>query len=252
MNEHVEELTTTGVVSPRQVTKSQLGRDVAAVMTMPRLAFTDNLFCAMEGILPLGIVLEKGGGVFWGQALTNLMKRHLDDGTKYILTLDYDTIFQKEDVLLLYDIMERRSDIDALCAVQMRREENSILITFRDAQGNKVQRISTAEFQGETTPVATAHFGLTMLRVSTLREIPKPWFRSIPDEEGEWGSNRVDEDVAFWHKWKASGRTLHMANRVHVGHMELVINWTGPSWNATYQHLRDYRDNGKPKTGIWT
>ena len=75
-----------------QGTKTEKTREkplkIAAVMSMPRLAFTDNVFTGHKAFLPLGIEFEKGTGVFWGQILTKAMMKNLDKD--YIITCDYD------------------------------------------------------------------------------------------------------------------------------------------------------------------
>src|SRR5690606_30908623 len=49
---------------------ADISRDVMAVMSMPRLAFTENSFCVNQAVARLRIPIRVSTGVFWGQSLT--------------------------------------------------------------------------------------------------------------------------------------------------------------------------------------
>jgi hypothetical protein len=221
---------------------------VKAVVTMPRLAFTDNLFCAHQALLPLGVTIERIGGVFWHQSMAELFERHVEDGTRYLLTLDYDTVFEQSDVLDLLRLMETRPEIDALCALQMRREEDSPLFALGKFRGTdpKTVEIPRAVVEADTMEVTTGHFGLTVLRTESLRKLPRPWFWHQPGPDGKWDSGRMDADIQFWHAWKAAGLTLHNANHVVVGHLELCAKWPNRQMRAMWQPVGQYHQHGKP------
>ena len=222
---------------------------VQAVVTMPRLAFTDNLFCAHQALIPLGIQIERIGGVFWHQSMAELFEAHLEDGTRYVLTLDYDTVFKQSDVLDLLRVMETRPEIDALAALQMRREEDSPLFAVGRFEGTapKTVEIPREVVAADTMPVSTAHFGLTLLRTEALRKLPRPWFHHTPGPDGRWGEGRMDADIQFWHAWKSAGLTLHSSNRVVVGHLELCAKWPDGQMRAFWQPVGQYNKDGKPE-----
>jgi hypothetical protein len=221
---------------------------VKAVIAMPRLAFTDNLFCAHRALIPLGIPLEKLTGVFWHQAMAELLEAHLTDCTKYVLTLDYDTLFEQRDVLELCRVMETRPEIDALCALQMRREEDSPLFCIGKFQGTapRTVEVPVEELQADAMPITTGHFGLTLIRMDSLRRLPRPWFMAQPNDELRWGEGRADADISFWKDWKANGLSLYVANRVPVGHLELTIAWPNRRMRKIQQNLSEYNLRGKP------
>lgn len=224
---------------------------VAAVMTMPRLAFTDNLFCAMSVLQPLGIKLERTGGVYWNQGMTTLFERHLDDVTRYLLTLDYDTVFARADLFELLRLMETRPEIDALCALQMRREKDSPLFAVGEwRSGTHEVTVPADVLARDTLPVVTGHFGCSLIRVESLKRLPKPWFHAVPDPDGGWGEGRMDADIAFWHGWKQAGLTLHTALRVPVGHLQMVCSWPDQSLHVMHQAVSEWETSGKP-AGVW-
>lgn len=229
---------------------------ISAVIAMPRLAFTDNMFCAMNAITGCGISLERMTGVFWGQKMTNLFLRHLDDGTKYILTLDYDTLFTRRDVFDLYRLMEDNPEIDAVFPVQSRRNGDGAIFCIGNPDGVHSCEPRTVELAPEdlarpTLQVTTGHFGLTFIRVDSLRKMPHPWFSEVLDGEQRYGPGRLDADIAFWHRWKDAGNTVHMALRVVVGHTQQVVTWPGRRLTKqVHQYMPDYDDHGKP-AGIW-
>jgi len=116
--------------------------------------------------------------------------------------------------------------------------------------GRMQAEVTREEMDGETIPLASAHFGLTMLRAAALQDLPKPWFAHVPDEHGGYGDGRTDADVAFWRRWQEGGRTLHLANRIAIGHLELMITWPDRRFQPLYQHKSAYDAAGKPE-GCW-
>ena len=65
---------------------------IGAVMSTPRLGFTDNFFCVAGALTPHGISPIKVSGAFWGQCLTRAMETTIDQND-WILTIDYDSVF---------------------------------------------------------------------------------------------------------------------------------------------------------------
>ena len=77
---------------------------VAAVMSTPRLGFTDNYFCVMSALAPHGISPTKVTGAFWGQCLQRAMETVVDKHD-VILTIDYDTVFNAKTVEALLALL---------------------------------------------------------------------------------------------------------------------------------------------------
>jgi hypothetical protein len=153
---------------------------IVAVMSMPRLCFADNMFCALRALRPLGITLEKRGGCFWDKAMARAFEDRLaDPACRYVLTLDYDTVFTTEDVLELVRLLETRPEIDAICAMQARRESlEGPLFTVGEHAHSTTPRevcISVEQLRQEAMQVATGHFGLTLLRTSAIAKVTRPW-----------------------------------------------------------------------------
>ncbi len=223
----------------------------SAVLSLPRLAFTDNVFSCFEGLVPLGIQLKKTTGAFWGQCLERGIEEILtDDDPEWVLTLDYDTVFTRNDVQGLLTAAMRHPEADAIAPVQAHRTKPLPLMTMRGEDGKNIAQVEWDTFAPELTKIATAHFGLTLIKASKLKELQKPWFNSIPAPDGSWGNQRTDDDIYFWRQWEHAGNSLYLANRVPVGHAELMIRWPGRSLSATYQHPSEFWESGKPD-GVW-
>ena len=77
---------------------------VAAVMSTPRLGFTDNFFCVSSALAPHGIAPIKVTGAFWGQCLQKAIEPVLDTHD-VILTIDYDTVFNARTVEALLTLL---------------------------------------------------------------------------------------------------------------------------------------------------
>lgn len=223
---------------------------IVAAMSIPRLGFTDNMLTAPQICDRLCIPLTRASGVFWGQSLTLLFKMAQEAGAEYILTVDYDTLFTAHDLLRLWKIMEANPQIDALFPIQVRRESPEILMTITDADGKKVTSVSSEALRSDFVKVRSGHFGLTLIRVKSLEKIPKPWFIGVPDENGEWGQDRIDEDVNFWLKLGNAGGNVCVCPRVVIGHMQLMVTWPDIEFKPLYQNVGAYERVGKPG-GVW-
>jgi len=229
-------------------------KKVAAVISMGRLTFSDNQFCATKALAPLGVELIQGIGVFWGQLLSRSIQQAIDKGKEYILTLDYDTYFNKEQFLYLCWLMNSNPDVDAIVPLQIRREGDFPLLGKYEAdrfpKGQKTTQVPMDVFSEPLTPIVTGHFGMTLLRVSALKKLSKPWFKGEPNEDGEWGDNRVDEDIYFWNKFYDEGFKAVLAREVGIGHMQLMCTFAGTwdeRWKPRHMYITDVREKGIPE-----
>jgi hypothetical protein len=76
---------------------------------------------------------------------------------------------------------------------------------------------------GTPIKVDTAHFGLTVINLERLKSVKKPWFYSQPDENGDWGEAKIDDDIWFWKQWREAGNSIYIDPNVRVGHMEEMV-----------------------------
>ncbi len=196
-----------------------------AVMSMPRLCFTDNVFTAIGVLRPLGISFEWGTGVFWGQVLTRLMTQHLHDGTEVIITMDYDTWFHRNHVIRLFQLLAAHPEADAIIPMQVQRERDLVMAGRSDDIGHVKTGYTDEDLSSELIPTGTGHFGLTVFRVSSLRDLPHPWFVGKPNAQGKWEYGRMDDDIWFWHNFAENGRKAFVAPDVRIGHMQLMCTF---------------------------
>ena len=134
--------------------------------------------------------------------------------------------------------------------LQSARGWNSPLMTMRLPEGIDPNRVPKTHFDADLTPLTTGHFGLTLIRTKALADLPRPWIWSTPAPDGSWGDGRVDDDIYFWRQWEAHGKTLFNANRVVVGHLELMVKWPGRDLSVLHQRAADFWKDGPPK-GVW-
>lgn len=222
---------------------------VAAVMSTPRLGWNDFWGCALETLGRLGIRLTKHTGAFWEQCITRGLIEAGRDNPAYLLTLDYDTIFSAQDVQTLLIEAMRHPEADAIAALQVHRSQPTPLMTVGGPEGN-LAAVPFSLLEPALTKARTAHFGLTLLRADKLAALPRPWFHGCPDTDGDWSEARLDPDISFWRAWEAAGNSLYVANRVPVGHLEVMIRWPGRDIQAIWQHPNDYHADGKPDQ-VW-
>jgi predicted SAM-dependent methyltransferase len=223
---------------------------VQAILSAPRLCFTDQATCMVEAMSKLKIPTRIRQGVFWGQTLTKALEAAIADGAKTILTLDYDSLFKPEEVDELLWTLSQNPQADAICAMQMGRDRSTLLMSGVDDERRKGAYVEGEVFEADLVKVATGHFGLTAIRVSSLLKLEKPWLIHRPDQYGSWNEGSIDEDIHFWQAWGKAGNTLYQANRVVVGHMQLVATWPDRNLRPIHQLMTDYRQEGKPQ-GAW-
>src|SRR3990172_6492753 len=137
---------------------------VQAVMSVPRLGFMDNFFVWSNALAPLGIPVHKGTGAFWGHVLQAQMELFVDK-CEWILTVDYDTFFKREDVELLF-ALAMTYGCDALTVIQIKRRDGELLIECPHPPDNWEQM--------PVIEVKAAHFGLTAIRTESLKRVNKP------------------------------------------------------------------------------
>lgn len=225
---------------------------VAAVMSTPRLGFTDNFFCVSSALAPHGIAPIKVTGAFWGQCLQRAMETVVDTHD-VILTIDYDTVFTSKTVealltLLLY------SGYDAIAPLQTKREANAVMFALPGVKPEDKTTVESEFFNKVVQPVETAHFGLTFIRTEALKRTPKPWFLAKPNDDGEWTGGHTDEDIYFWKEFAKAGNKLGLATQISVGHAELMITWPSRTVEGgkVQQHTTDFWNGGRiPPEAAW-
>ena len=218
---------------------------VAAVMSTPRLGFTDNFFCVSSALAPHGISPVKVSGAFWGQCLQRGIESVMENHD-VVLTIDYDTVFNSKTVEALL-ILLMHSGMDAIAPLQVKREADAVMFALPGHTPEEKTTVDEEWFKKVVQPVDTAHFGLTMLRTSALKKVPKPWFVEQADSEGKFNGDHQDADIGFWRAWQRAGNSLGIATNVSVGHAELMITWPSKSTGTgkVQQHTTDYWTNGQ-------
>lgn len=224
---------------------------VVALMSTPRLGFTDNFFCVSQALTPHKIPIVKHSGAFWGQCVQRSMESVVND-YDVILTIDYDSVFTPRTIEALMTLLYY-SGMDALAPLQQKRESNSVMFALPGVAPEDKTAVEDDWFAKPVQPVETAHFGCTLIRTAALKKVEKPWFLAHASDSGEWTGGHVDEDIHFWRAWAKAGNTLGMATQVSIGHAELMITWPSrqdPS-GKVQQHTTDYWSKGIPHERAW-
>ncbi len=232
--------------------KSKIQKDVMFFMSLPRLAFTDNMFSAINAVKGLGIYGERFSGAFWEQGMENMLEKAIEKGYKYGLAIDYDTFYAMYHVLDLYNIIESHPEVGILAPLQPRRGNKYPMSgLFQDPEGHKV-KVSSGGFEDGIKPVDTAHFGLTMIRLSELSKLKKPWFESKTNEQGNWHRGHKDADVNFWIKCKNAGIIAKLAE-VWIGHLQLMCSFCGSvedNFVTYHDEINNVLEGGLPPWAI--
>jgi hypothetical protein len=218
---------------------------VAALMSTPRLGFTDNFFCVSSALAPHRISPIKYTGAFWGQCLQRSMETVIDDHD-VILTIDYDTVFTAKTVEALLTLL-MYSGYDAIAPLQTKRESNTVMFALHGISPEDKTTVEDDWFGKVVQPVETAHFGLTFIRTAAIKKMKKPWFLGVPNEQGGYDGGHTDEDLYFWKRFSEAGNKLGIATQISVGHAELMITWPSRQVEGgkIQQHTTDFWNNGR-------
>lgn len=165
-----------------------------------------------------GIPLNISQGVFYGQCMQSMMER-LIGKVDYIVTVDFDTMCLAKHITRLISVIVQENEIDALAAMQPMRGKGRLLAS-RQTENEVI-------WDGHPIKVDTAHFGLTVIDAKKLADLPKPWFWSTPDNNGEWSDDKTDDDVSFWRQWEKAGNSVYVDPGCRIGHLEELVTVYG-------------------------
>jgi hypothetical protein len=223
-------------------------RKIRAVISLPRYGPTKYFNAIYQTLGTLGIPLEMQWGAWWDHRLTAAIENAIEAGAEWVLTLDYDSPPRVEDLKALAVLMEEHPEAAAIAPIQIKREEDQVLFRPVDpATGEYRTTVTAEEFECDLTEVGWAHFGLTLLRVSALEKMKKPWFHGQPDDKGGWSDHAVHPDISFWNNLRASGGKVFVANHVSIPHLQDICVWPRHDLAGTvFQYMADYQANGKP------
>ena len=206
---------------------------LACLMTSPRYGAYMSINTIHAALRSVGIPLTCSGGVYYGQCMQRMMEQVVNDGeANIILTLDGDTMPTGKHINALLSRMAGNPHIDALAALQARRGMAYPLLT--------VGKETEVQFDGRAVEVTTAHFGLTAIRVESLKKVPKPWFYGKPNDQGEWEHGRIDDDIWFWFEWRKAGNNVHVDPNVSIGHLEEVVAYFDENGQHQFAYPMDY------------
>lgn len=228
---------------------TDIGKRVICVYSLPRLMPTEVAFNAIAVAAILGINMIPKTGAYWNEELTRGMEEAIAHGAEFVLTVDYDTPHTPQDVQRLYALMLNYDRADAIAAVQVQRNSDKILMARRNPDGTFPTSIPGHVFSDELVRVVSAHFGLTLIRVSALKRMPKPWLQAVPDSTGSWGDGYIPADMNFWRLFESIGNSLFVAMKVPIAHMEWVRAWPSPDFaKPLFQPEKDFAANGVPES----
>lgn len=215
---------------------------IAACIGVPRIGWNDHWGCVEEALRPWNIPLHRHTGAFWGHNIQTVIERLIAIDVDWALTLDYDSMFTSRDISRLFEIMGENPHIDAVSALQTRRGCQQVLCSNGESG---VETDMKTPFKART-----AHFGLTLIRLERLKELPKPWFWDQPSASGSWSDDdRVDADIYFWREWEKHGRTLYIAPDVRIGHLEVMVSYMDDDLAFKQMHVQDWWNSKHRKHG---
>lgn len=224
---------------------------VQAIASVPRdVGLRLHWQCQREALFPLGLMPKEYGGAFWNEQLEAGIENAIEDGFDYVLTLDFDTIFDRRHILMLLDLAKSHPEADAIVPWQVKRESKDRLFGVRNEDGVFRRRFDEKDFEQDLMPVDTGHFGLTMIRLAALKALPRPMFWAQPDSLGQWGAGCVQSDIYFWNQARKFDLKIYLATKVRVGHLQQMVTWPTTEFGIEHQHVEEFKRTGAPESTI--
>jgi hypothetical protein len=219
---------------------------VCGAMSLPRVTWSDNMFCATQAFAKARIPLWSYTGAYWHKGIAKMFTRAIEREVDYLITLDYDTTFTSEDMNALLRLAVFNPDVAAVFPVQYKRDSDQIICAKRNGDGEYMHTTKTGELDADLVDADAGHFGLSVFNINLIKQVPQPWFMCIPNKWGCWGDEQlgdvdpfwaeaysrmnggrsgnasIDADVFFWTRMRDAGLRCCLAPRVSVGHLEVI------------------------------
>lgn len=225
--------------------------NIRAIASVPRdIGLRLHWYCQREALFPLGLMPKEYGGAFWHESLEAGIENAIHDGFDYVLTLDFDTIFERWHVEALLDLARENPQADAIVPWQVKRDSTDRIFGVRREDGTFKRRFDETDFEPDLMPIDTGHFGLTLIRLAALQALPRPLLWAQPDSSGAWTHGCVQADIYFWNQARKFDLKLYLATKVRVGHLQQVVTWPTADFGIEHQYVEDYRRNGAPESTI--
>jgi hypothetical protein len=205
---------------------------VVGLMTLPRYSLTLTRNHIDRAFNALGISIRIKQGVFYGQCMQELLLDCIRDEVDYAITIDFDSLFGANHVRRLLEVCVANPHIDALASLQARRGMKYPLFTCfgKDA----------VKFDGEPLKVSTAHFGLTAIKIDSLKRCALPLFQGQPGPSGNYDESRIDDDIWFWKQWEKAGNAVYVDSGCAIGHAEEMIAYYDQQGQHQFAYPSDF------------
>ncbi len=239
---------------------------IRAILSSPRIGFTHTWHCIHQALR--GIPIDSYRGCWWERGIEGSLQKALDAKTDFVITADYDSIFAESHLQALIKCIVENDHIDVLSSWQMRRGSGHSLMWPVGYKQGKQFKVDI----NKPLRVHTAHFGLTIIRVSALRKIPHPWFMNIPNgakcrtkKDGTrvielppkgccWGVDeyngpnpKVDADIYFWNLLEKHGKKAYVLPCVKIGHLEELVAAPDVTTGMSQHYYPDQYETSNPR-----
>lgn len=147
----------------------------------------------------------------------------------YMMWLDTDIVFEVEQVVSLFNTMQRDRTIDVLCGIYLTTSgTHSTIVKDWDIdffmQTGIFPFLSPAELKDiakkdpkKLAKVYYAGMGFMMCRKGAFEKVTYPWFEPIMHEI-EMSKDFSSEDVSLCIKWNEAGVNIYVDPNIIVGH----------------------------------
>jgi len=219
---------------------------VAMVLSTPRFGPVDTFKSIADACQDIGWKFFHWGGTEWGKGLEQVIENVIKvENPDYIMTIDYDGVFDPADCLKILDFMQKNPEVMAVWPAQPHRHMDMPLGVNPNGAVQGVYN-----FDGDFTEMWSGHFGCTMIRRQVFETLPHPWFWSIPNQQDGTWNNSSDADITFWRACTVHGMKIGQINTVQIGHLEWCVKWMTPK-GIIWQPIQNYRKKGRPTQAVF-
>jgi predicted SAM-dependent methyltransferase len=223
---------------------------VLIVYSCPRYIPSENIFATINAVRTLGWPVHREGGAYWHHGICRGFDLAIAADYDIALTIDYDTVFSATEARRVVELLWHHDHAGGVYPLQMRRKMIAPLFSPpRDPNTkpdpNRMVSVPRESFAQALYPCASGHFGLTAIRLAAVKDMPRP--HMVEDPGTNYGEDRVDADVAFWHSMNKSGWQTCLAPNVVVGHIQELVTWPDMAMRPLHQPIHELEAVGMPR-----
>lgn len=175
--------------------------------------YYNHIFAFMHWVQKYELFYIGRRGLAAACARNMLVDMAIKEGCEYIFFLDADHLITKNTLPLL---MENRQDAIISGLTCKRMYPYTQVVWLKDGKGLFIEK--TLPLDGKIYEVGVCSFGCTLINLSKLKKLKKPYFRDTCKPGADGSLNNIRSDINICDMFREAGESVFVDTRVLVGH----------------------------------